>query len=490
MVTIIHFQNDLRVLDNPNILEAIKIGEPIVPVYIYDDSGNWARGSASKLWLHHALKDLDESLRKLGSKLIVSKGDTEEVVEELKLITKAQHVLSSPYKNTLLFDPEKIRNKQGGVFKVFTPYYKHLLATIDEYLVQANSRELYSEDKLAELNTKIDLSSIKSLTIEDLNLLGSKAKWNKAWQEKMLKHFQVSEAAALEHCKNFANENAEDYLVSRDRPDQEGTSKLAPYLHFGQISPFRIWQEAKGHEPYLRQLVWREFAYYVLYHFPDSANNNLRKEFDKFPWKINTVILSERSEREDPGDRKLLEDWIATPSARARNDNDIDEALRVWQLGMTGYPIVDAGMRELWETGWMHNRVRMVVGSFLVKDLLIHWKHGAEWFWETLFDADLANNSMGWQWVAGSGVDASPFFRIFNPITQGEKFDPNGDYVRKWIPELAKLPNDWIHKPWEAPPLVLAAAGIELGKHYPEPIVNHDFARKQALEALRKTKVN
>ncbi len=452
MVTLIHFQNDLRILDNPNILEAIKLGEPIVPIYIFDNSGDWTRGSASKLWLHHALKDLDESLRKLGSRLLLRNGDTEQVLKELKLNTKATHILSSPYKNTLLFDPEKIRNKQGGVFKVFTPYYKHLMSSIDDHLMQANSGELYTKDKLAQLNTKIDLSSIKSINIDDLNLLGTEAKWNKAWQEKMLKHFQISEAGALELCKNFANENAEDYPVSRDRPDQEGTSKLSPYLHFGQISPFRIWQEAKGHEPYLRQLVWREFAYYVLHHFPDSANSNLRKEFNKFPWVTNEIKL------------------------------------RAWKEGMTGYPIVDAGMRELWETGWMHNRVRMVVGSFLVKDLLVHWKYGAQWFWDTLFDADLANNSMGWQWIAGSGVDASPFFRIFNPITQGEKFDPNGEYVRKWIPELARLPNDWIHKPFASPPLVLAAAGIELGKHYPEPIVNHDFARKEALVAFKKTK--
>jgi deoxyribodipyrimidine photo-lyase len=261
----------------------------------------------------------------------------------------------------------------------------------------------------------------------------------------------------------------------RDYPSLKNTSKLSNYLHFGEISPFRIWYEvskakskddsvemskinkdikqSNPYDAYLRQLIWREFAMYILYHFPFSSEKNLDTKFDKFPWIKDT--------------KKKL------------------EFLESWQKGLTGYPIVDAGMRELWETGWMHNRVRMIVGSFLVKDLLIPWQDGAKWFWDTLFDADLANNSMGWQWVAGSGVDASPYFRIFNPILQGEKFDKDGDYIRKWCPELSKLDNKWIHKPFEAPPLVLQAASVILGESYPNPIVNHYEARDLALEIFK-----
>lgn len=436
----IKFQNDLRLLDNPNVLKAIKTGLPIIPIYIYDDAVKWSLGAASRLWLYHALQDLDKSLRALGSKLIIQKTSNK-----------------NPQVHSLLFDPAKIRNKQGGVFKVFTPYYKYLMTLIEDHLQDSNPQHLYDSKILSKLNTNIDLSSMDSLTIDDLDLLGPELKWNRAWQSKMLSYFDISEKAALKLAREFSTNKAQDYNNLRDRPDLEGTSKLAPYLRFGQISPYRLWQEARGHEPYLRQLIWREFAYYTLYHFSESADANLKKEFDKFPWINN-------------------------------KDPEFSILLSRWQKGLTGYPIVDAGMRELWETGWMHNRVRMIVGSFLVKDLLIHWAEGAKWFWDTLFDADLANNSMGWQWVAGSGVDASPFFRIFNPITQGEKFDPNGDYVRKWIPEIKNLTNEWIHKPFAAPPLILAEAGIELGKHYPEPIVNHDFARKRALAGLKQTK--
>lgn len=438
---VINFQNDLRLLDNPKVLKAIKSGLPIIPVYVHDDTLKWSLGAASKLWLYYTLRDLDKSLRKLGSRLIVQKGT----------IGKNTQFPS------LIFNPATIKNKQGGIFKVFTAYYKYLMTFIDDYLQESNLLQLYDSSMLSQFNTDIDLSSIDSLTIDDLDLLGPETKWNRDWQAKMLKHFDISEATAIKIAKEFSNSKARDYNNLRDRPDLEGTSKLAPYLRFGQISPYRLWQEAKRHEPYLRQLIWREFAYYTLYHFPDSANSNLKKDFDKFPW-INI------------------------------KDSESQTLLKRWQNGLTGYPIVDAGMRELWETGWMHNRVRMIVGSFLVKDLLIHWSEGAKWFWETLFDADLANNSMGWQWIAGSGVDASPFFRIFNPITQGEKFDPNGDYVRKWIPELSNLPNAWIHKPFIAPPLILADAEIELGKTYPKPIVNHDFARKRVLEIFKRIK--
>jgi deoxyribodipyrimidine photo-lyase len=255
------------------------------------------------------------------------------------------------------------------------------------------------------------------------------------------------------------------YPDDRDRPDVEGTSALSPHLHFGEISPRQIWHEVRacarstrrsgvieGADAFLRQLVWREFAYHILYHFPETPEQPLRAKFAAFPW------------RDDP------------------------DALRAWQRGRTGYPLVDAGMRQLWATGWMHNRVRMVVASFLVKHLLLPWQAGARWFWDTLVDADLANNTLGWQWVAGCGADAAPYFRIFNPVTQGKRYDPDGTYVRQWIPELSRLPTKWIHEPWAAPEKVLSESRADLRGTYPEPIVEHTFARQRALAALASIK--
>jgi deoxyribodipyrimidine photo-lyase len=268
-------------------------------------------------------------------------------------------------------------------------------------------------------------------------------------------------AGAKEALKEFLADAVVAYPEHRDRPDLGGTSRLSPHLHFGEISPRRVWhalhEALKRHggkcEPattaFLRQLGWRDFARHLLYHFPRTMDQPLRLEFERFPWKADSRML------------------------------------RAWQQGRTGYPIVDAGMRELWATGWMHNRVRMIAASFLVKDLLIPWQQGAEWFWDTLVDADLANNTLGWQWTAGCGADAAPFFRIFNPALQGKKFDPQGGYVRRWIPEIAGLPDRWIHEPWKAPSAILKEAGVKLGRNYPAPIVDHDQARRQALAAYR-----
>ncbi len=264
--------------------------------------------------------------------------------------------------------------------------------------------------------------------------------------------------ARLEH---FLAASFEDYPSARDRPSVPGTSRLSPYLHFGAIGPRQVWHAARRaalargrhsswrDSQFLTELGWREFAYHLLYHFPRTPEEPLRASYARFPWK----------------------------SDRA--------ALEAWQRGGTGYPLVDAGMRELWRTGWMHNRVRMIAGSFLVKDLLLPWSEGARWFWDTLVDADLASNTLGWQWVAGCGADAAPFFRIFNPTTQALRFDPGGEYVRRWVPELAALPNEWLHRPWEAPSPVLEAAGVVLGRTYPERCVEHGTARLAALEALR-----
>jgi deoxyribodipyrimidine photo-lyase len=275
--------------------------------------------------------------------------------------------------------------------------------------------------------------------------------------------WRPGEEGAHRALRRFLRTAVSGYSEHRDRPDEERTSRLSPYLHFGEISPRQVWHAVRTHvrthaekhhgaEAYLRQLGWREFAHHLLFHFPQSVDQPLRAAFANFPWRDDTTNL------------------------------------KAWQRGHTGYPLVDAGMRELWATGWMHNRVRMVTASFLVKHLLLPWQAGARWFWETLVDADLANNTLGWQWVAGCGADAAPYFRIFNPVLQGEKFDPRGEYVRRWVPELKHLPAAWIHKPWDAPETVLAKAGVQLGDNYPEPVVFHSTARIRALAAFAKLK--
>jgi deoxyribodipyrimidine photo-lyase len=266
-------------------------------------------------------------------------------------------------------------------------------------------------------------------------------------------------ASAHALLQQFLSESFDDYAALRDQPGVRATSRLSPHLHFGEIGPRQIWHAARRFalergrhstwrtSQFLAEIGWREFAYNLLYHFPHTPEQPLRPAYARFPWRRN------------------------------------DTAASAWARGSTGYPIVDAGLRELWHTGWMHNRVRMIAGSFLIKDLLINWTEGARWFWDTLVDADLASNTLGWQWVAGSGADASPFFRIFNPMTQGKKFDPKGVYVRRWIPELARLPDEFVHQPWTAPPAVLAAAGVTLGGNYPERVVDHELARHKALQA-------
>jgi len=275
----------------------------------------------------------------------------------------------------------------------------------------------------------------------------------------MRQMWRPGEQGASQGLKAFFGSAIESYPTDRDRPDRGGTSRLSPHLHFGEISARRIWHEVRRHgtaaDPseetdatYLRQIGWREFSYHLLFHYPHTPRQALRPEFRRFPWRVDAM------------------------------------GLRAWTRGSTGYPLVDAGMRELRHTGWMHNRVRMLAASFLVKHLIIPWQEGAAWFWDRLVDADLANNTMGWQWSAGCGADAAPYFRIFNPVIQGEKFDPDGEYVRRWVPELARLPNQWIHKPWEAPASLLSEAGVEVGKNYPRPIVEHAAARKRALAAL------
>ncbi len=466
---IVWFRQDLRLEDNPALDAALKTGYDIIPLYIWspEEEGKWIPGAASRWWLHYSLLDLHEQLSKYGLKLIIREG---KALEQLQDVIQSGHVScifwnrryepsivirdrqiksalrstglqAESYKANLLFEPHEISNKQGRPFQVFTPFWKScLLHNKIEYSLMIRN------------DIKVSTPKIPSLEIESLNLLPKIH-----WDQGLKSSWKPGSSHAKEILSTFISHGLQHYPQERDYPSHQGVSHLSPYLHFGEISPRSIWHTIRnikkdeleeGKIAYLRQLGWREFAHHLLYHFPKTVDHPLHSKYASFPW------------RNDPA------------------------GLKAWQKGLTGYPIVDAGMRELWTTGWMHNRVRMIVGSFLVKDLLISWQEGAQWFWDTLVDADLANNTLGWQWVGGCGADAAPYFRIFNPVTQGEKWDGNGDYILRWIPELAKMPAQWIHKPWEAPVEILEKAEIKLGKTYPKPIVDHNEARLKALEAL------
>jgi deoxyribodipyrimidine photo-lyase len=475
--TLVWFRQDLRLRDNPALIAAIGRGGPITPVFIWapDEEGQWPPGAAARWWLHQSLTQLDASLRRLGSRLIIQRGPTLETLRTLldqtgstavfwnrryepalierdsrvkAALQKDERIVES-FSGSLLFEPWTVQTQQGKPYQVFTPFWKACLAKPEPASPEdapsriANPPRWPATLNLAELGLEpaIDWAA------------GLRASW------------RPGEVGASEQLKRFTDEALADYPVGRNRPDRMGTSRLSPHLHIGEISVRQIWSALRGQRrgqrithpaeatrSYARELGWREFAHHLLFHFSKTPEQPLRKEFAHFPWQ--------------PDKGKL----------------------RAWQRGRTGYPIVDAGMRELWHTGWMHNRVRMIVASFLVKDLLIPWQQGAAWFWDTLVDADLANNTLGWQWTAGCGADAAPYFRIFNPVTQGEKFDPQGDYVRRWVPELNKMPREWVHKAWEAPAHLLAEAGIELGNTYPLPVVDHQEARSRALEALQQIK--
>ena len=336
----------------------------------------------------------------------------------------------------LLHEPAgSLRTRDGRPFQVFTPFWRAAMDRMPPGLPLPAPKMLNSCPVQPE-----------SDRLEDWGLLPTKPDWAAGLRET----WQSGEDAAHERLSDFLEERAVSYGEDRNFPARGGHSGLSPSLHFGEITPRQIWHKADTAKaaPFLRELGWRDFCQNLLHHFPAMATEPLRPEFNRFPWR------------------------------------DDEAALRAWQRGMTGYPLVDAGMRELWHTGFMHNRVRMVVGSFLVKHLLLHWRHGEAWFWDTLVDADHGNNVANWQWIAGCGADAAPYFRIFNPVLQGERFDPAGAYVRRWVPELARLPDRFIHNPWKASAIELEAAGIRLGATYPLPIVEHDGARKRALAAF------
>ena len=456
----------MRLGDNAALAAALATGLPVIPIFLWDSEHDnaIAPGAASRWWLHHSLLRLVQSLQAHGSRLIVRRGPSALTLAALARETESARIFCNRVVNptapsdtslagrlraegisletctpSLLFEPGSIRNTSGGPFQVFTPFWRACL----------NQRASIPAPLDAPQHIPPSPSWPRSLTVADLDLepridwaAGIRAAWS------------PGEAAALSRLQSF-RPSLTEYATERDRPDHEGSSRLSPHLHFGEVSPARIWHSlagCPGAEPYLRQLAWREFAHHLLSEYPHTLQQPFQPQFRHFPWRRN---------------RRLL---------------------RAWQKGRTGYPIVDAAMRELWTTGWMHNRARMIVASFLVKHLLIPWQDGAAWFLDTLVDADLANNTMGWQWVAGCGVDAAPYFRIFNPVLQGEKFDPQGDYVRRWLPELGALPAEHIHQPWNAPPLVRTAAGVHLDSNWPLPIVDHAQARAAALAALSEMK--
>ena len=474
---IVWLRHDLRLADNPALHEACRRGGPVVPLFIRapDEEGAWPPGGASRWWLHQSLGRLAAEFQKVGADLVIRHGAAIPQLLDAAKATGAQAVLWNrryepagialdrraeqalldaglrveTFNGALLREPPGVLNKSGQPFQVFTPFWRTCMATADPGEPLPAPRPLPPLPK--------DVASVP------LAALGLEPKLN--WAGGLRSAWQPGTAGARAELDRFLDDGILTYAEGRNRPDLAGTSRLSPHLHFGEISPRQVWHavrrsaEARSipatawrHWQYLTELGWREFAHHLLYHFPHTPEQPLRAQFTRFPWRKNAA-------------------W-----------------LRAWQRGRTGYPLVDAGLRELWATGWMHNRVRMVVASFLVKNLLITWQEGARWFWDTLVDADLANNTLGWQWTAGCGADAAPYFRIFNPVTQGEKFDPDAAYIRRWIPELARLPVPWIHKPWQAPPAALAAAGVELDRNYPRPIVGQMVSREVALEAYQKVK--
>lgn len=460
--SMVWFRKDLRLSDNAALTATVATGGPVIPVYIWapEEDGAWAPGGASRWWLHHSLQSLQSSLRRKGCRLIIRRGSSAAELAALARETGAGIVrcnrLYEPvaaardraveralraagieltfHNASLLIEPWDIANRSGKPFQVFTPFWRRCIELVAPEVPAPAPRRMKGPSE-----------TLRSLDVPDLGLL-PKADWARGLRDS----WKPGEGGAARQLERFAEELAGGYTTARDIPAEAGTSRLSPHLQFGEVGPRQVWyamQSVRAAEPFLRQLGWREFAHHLLHHFPFTPKQPLRPEFKPFPW---------------------------TRDARR---------LKAWQKGLTGYPIVDAGMRELWTTGWMHNRVRMIAASFLVKDLLIPWQTGAAWFWDTLVDADLANNTLGWQWTAGCGADAAPYFRIFNPTLQGRKFDPAGRYVRRWVPELAGLPDRWVHSPSDAPADVLKSAGIRIGGTYPKPVVNHAEARDRALEA-------
>ena len=472
---IMWFRRDLRLADNPALTAAAASGCPVVCVYIHDESPTIHRavGGASLWWLDKSLKSLSKDIEDRGGKLLLRRGsakdtllaiaeelgavgvfwnrrygaDEREIDADIKSELCKRNVCAQSFNGSLLTEPWIYKTGSGGHYKVFSPYWR---------AVQAN----YSPHAHLESPTQLSRCELPSDDVDDWALHPSKPDWSEGFSG----HWTPGESGALSRLSAFLDGPVNSYSDDRNRPDlTSATSGLSPHLRFGEISPVTIWRtvqdailsgqaDEKNAMKFLSEVVWREFSYVLLFHHPELAAENYNPNFEHMPWRRDAA------------------------------------ALHAWQRGQTGYPIVDAGMRQLWATGSMHNRVRMIVASFLTKHLLIHWSEGEKWFWDTLVDACPAANAASWQWTAGSGADAAPYFRVFNPITQGEKFDKTGDYVKTWCPELARLPRKFLYSPWTAPELVLKEAGVELGQNYPRPIVDHKEARARALEAYETMK--
>ncbi len=455
-------RQDLRLEDNPALNSALG-HDHVLPVYILDDesAAQWQMGAASRWWLHQSLKSLSQSCD-----ISFYKGQPEEVFERiaaeyeieavywnrcyepwrisrdksLKEVLTQKNIKVESANGSLLWEPWEILKADKTPYRVFTPFYRR-------GCLEAPAPRLPETVKI----TKGQIVTSKGgVSLDNLDLMPKKK-----WYKDMESEWQPGEGGAHERLESFMNKGLANYQEGRNLPAQTSVSRLSPHLHFGEISVHTVWDlinqvpQDDNADTFKSELGWREFSYSLLYFNPEVPTQNLQSKFDGFPWEENKRHLAR------------------------------------WQKGLTGYPIVDAGMRELWQTGYMHNRVRMIVGSFLVKNLLLDWRDGEKWFWDTLVDADLASNSASWQWIAGCGMDAAPYFRIFNPITQGEKFDPNGVYMKKYVPELRRLPKKYLFKPWEAPQEVLDEAGVSLGEDYPYPLVDVKESRERALAAFK-----
>jgi len=466
-VSIHWFRQDLRLNDNPSLNYLSNKSSSVVCVYIYDNINcDRELGSASKIWLHHSLNSLNSDL---NGKLIILKGDPLEEIDKLRNFFDIQEITWNrcyepwsikrdakikeyfkdifpvkSFNGLLLWEPWNILKDNGTPYKVFTPYYKRGCL--------ANTSPAKPQTYVPNFSNH----NFKDTRPDSLGLLTGKI-----WEKKIHANWEISELSGLNLMKSFFSSKLNNYAEGRNFPSKKNVSRLSPYIHWGQLSVNTLWNEAeklesKGNdinlEIFKSELAWREFAYYLLYHCPKLSKENLQTKFDKFPWKKNTDFFNS------------------------------------WIKGKTGYPIIDAGMRELYQTGYMHNRVRMIVGSFLVKNLLIDWRDGENWFWDCLFDASPASNPASWQWVSGTGTDSAPYFRIFNPITQGKKFDPKGEYIKKFVPELKNLPDKYIFSPWETPDEIQKKVKVFLGKDYPAPLVDIKESRERALLAFTSIK--
>jgi deoxyribodipyrimidine photo-lyase len=469
---IVWFRRDLRLADNPSLKKAVESGRPVIALYVLDETpGVRAPGAAALWWLDKSLRALSTDLEARGSRLILRRGNAAEIVTELAETTRAGAVFWSrlydggaiardtalksslkarglaveTFNAALLSEPWTLKTGAGEPYKVFTPYLKALRASLGALTLHAAPKRLKAP-------TAWPVS-------DDLGAWGlhpARPDWSQGFSD-----WTPGETGAEARLHSFLDHELIDYARTRDTPASEGCSRLSPHLHWGEIGPRQVWRavEAAAHrhpdlqsaaDKFLAEIGWREFDHEILFHHPDLATANFKPAFDRFPWAENRAGLA------------------------------------AWKRGRTGYPMVDAGMRQLWTTGFMHNRVRMIAASFLIKHLMIDWRVGERWFWDTLVDADEANNPANWQWTAGSGADAAPFFRIFSPMGQGDRFDPDGAYVRRWVPELAGLDARYIHAPWTAPDAALESAGVKLGETYPKPIVDHQAARERALDAFKR----